>query len=261
MLVLLAPSEGKSSPPPGAAPVDLAALAYPQLTPQRETLIAALAKLAAGSPKTALTRLGLSPGQAAEIERDRDLLHAPAAPAAEVYSGVLYQYLDLASLSAAARRRAAARLLVASALWGVVTVEDRIPAYRLSIGASLPRRPSLARFWRPALAAALPGDELVVDLRSQAYAQAWRPREGATVEVRAFLERSGGRRVPISHMAKAVRGEVARALVTTAREPRDPDAVAAIVEAGGERVELTQPARAGAAWHLDVVRTDGTNSG
>jgi cytoplasmic iron level regulating protein YaaA (DUF328/UPF0246 family) len=258
VLVLLAPSEGKASPAPGAPPVDLAALAYPGLADKRATLIAALEKLAAGPPKKALAALGLGAGQAAELERDRDLLHAPAAAAAEVYAGVLYQHLDLASLPAAARRRAAARLLIASALWGVVAIDDRIPAYRLGIGATLPRRPSLARFWRPALTAALPADELLVDLRSQAYAQAWRPRGGAVVEVRAFVERDG-RRIPISHMAKAVRGEVARMLVTTSRAPDDPAAVAAIVEAAGERVELAPPARPGAAWRLDVVRRDAAN--
>jgi cytoplasmic iron level regulating protein YaaA (DUF328/UPF0246 family) len=253
VLVLLAPSEGKASPAPGAPPVDLAALAYPELADKRATLIAALEKLAAGPPKKALAALGLGAGQAAEVERDRDLLHAPAAPAAEVYAGVLYQHLDLASLPAAARRRAAARLLIASALWGVVAIGDRIPAYRLGIGATLPRRPSLARFWRPALTAALPSDELLVDLRSQAYAQAWRPRGGAVVEVRAFVERDG-RRIPISHMAKAVRGEVARLLVAAKAPAESPEEVAGLIERAGERVELRPPPRPGASWSLEIVR-------
>jgi cytoplasmic iron level regulating protein YaaA (DUF328/UPF0246 family) len=253
VLILLAPSEGKTSPPAGAPPVDLAALAFPQLTARRQRLIAALAKLASGPQAKALKALGLSAGQAGELERDRDLLGAPAAPAAEVYTGVLYQHLDLASLRSAARRRAADRLFVASALWGAVAIDDRIPAYRLSIGARLPRIPSLASWWKPALAAALPEGELVVDLRSQAYAQAWRPRDGAVVEVRAFAERAG-KRTPVSHMAKAVRGEVARMLVETRATPRDPEAVAAIVEAAGERVELRPPARPRAPWALDVVR-------
>src|SRR4051794_19773346 len=106
MLVLLAPSEGKATPPPDAAPVDLGALAFPVLADRRATLAARLDRLVAGSPARALAALGLSPGQATELEHDRDLLRAPAAPAAEVYRGVLYQHLDLASLPAGARRRA-----------------------------------------------------------------------------------------------------------------------------------------------------------
>ena len=213
MLVLLAPSEGKTAPPAGAAPVDLAALAFPALTPLRADLAARAQKLTTIAPRRALAALGLGPGQAAELERNRDLLGAPAAPAAEVYTGVLYQHLGLASLPAAAARRAAERLLIASALWGVVGIGDRIPAYRLGIGATLPRIGGLASRWRPALTRALPADAFVVDLRSAAYAAAWRPAAGTVVEVRAFAQQ-GARRVPISHMAKAVRGEVARLLVT-----------------------------------------------
>lgn len=253
MIVLLAPSEGKTPPPPGVPPVDLAGLAFPALGERRATLIAALGRLAAGPRRKALERLGLSAAQEPELARDADLLHAPAAPAGEVYTGVLYQHLDLSSLTAAASRRAAERLYVASALWGAVSIADRIPAYRLSIGAQLPRIPNLARWWRPALAGALPADAFLVDLRSSAYAAAWRPAHGTTVEVKAFAEQDGARR-PISHMAKAVRGEVARLLVAERRAPRTPEEVAAIVERAGERVELRPPPRPAAAWSLEIVR-------
>lgn len=253
MIVLLAPSEGKTSPAAGAPPIDLAELAFPALTERRETVIDRLERLVRGPRRKALLALGLSEGQAAELEADAGLLGAPAAPAGEVYSGVLYQHLDLASLPAAARRRATERLYVASALWGFVSIADRIPAYRLSMGASLPRIPSLARWWRPALTSALPADAFVVDLRSSAYAAAWRPARGTVVEVKAFSE-TGGTRRPVSHMAKAVRGEVARLLITERGAPASPEEVAALVAAAGERVELVAPARTGAPWTLAVVR-------
>ena len=54
-----------------------------------------------------------------------------AAPAAEVYTGVLYERLGLPGLPAAARRRAGKRVLIASALWGFVRPGDAIPYYRL----------------------------------------------------------------------------------------------------------------------------------
>ena len=253
MIVLLAPSEGKQPAPEGSAPVDLEALAHPELTERRTALVAKLERVSAGAPKRALAALGLSAGQAGELARNADLLGAPAAPAAEVYAGVLYQHLALGTLGTAARRRADERLLVASALWGVVSLADRIPAYRLSIGATLPRIPNLARWWRPALAKALPADAFVVDLRSAAYAAAWRPARGTVVEVKAFDESSGTRK-PVSHMAKAVRGEVARLLAQERAAPETPEAVAALVERAGERVELTPPRRPGAPWSLDIVR-------
>jgi uncharacterized protein len=225
VLALLPPSEGKADAPAGAAPADLTALVHADvLTAAREDVLTRLERLVRGPKGKALAALGLSAGQAGELERDRDLRAAPAAPAADVYTGVLFQRLDLASLTAAQRRRAAERLLVQSALWGVVRLEDRIPAYRLAIGAKLPRLPAggLAALWRAPLAAALPAEGLVVDLRSGGYAKAWRPAGGEVVAV--------GARTPegkvVSHMAKATRGDVARLLCTSRATPRSPQDVA-----------------------------------
>jgi cytoplasmic iron level regulating protein YaaA (DUF328/UPF0246 family) len=255
VLVLLPPSEGKRAPE-GGDPVDLDALAVPVLGPARAKALRALLKLSRGQRKRAVAALGLSPGQAGDVDRNAVLDTAPAAPAAEVYTGVLFQHLDLATLSPAARRRAHERVLVASALWGVVTLEDRIPAYRLSMGARLPSltKGGLAAWWRPQLTAALPDEpgSLVVDLRSGTYAAAWRPRAATLVEVKAST--ADGR--PISHMAKAVRGTVARRVLQARRAPESPEDVAQLAGAGDDgvgRVELHEPARAGGAWTVLVV--------
>jgi len=243
MLVLLPPSEGKSAPATGA-PVDLARLGFAaELTESRRRLLAALAELSAVPLERAVAMLGLSPGQAGEVAVDAALAGAPAAPAAEVYSGVLYDRLGLPQLPAEARRQ----VLIASALWGVVGPEDRIPYYRLAAKAKLPEIGGLAAFWREPLAAALPDSEgeLVVDMRSGAYAAFWKPRAATRLAVRAFSE-SDGRRKPVSHMAKAVRGEVAKALLEAKRPPADPEAAAELAEAAGFRVELSP-------GHLDVI--------
>lgn len=257
VIVLLPPSEGKTAAPEGAPPVDLTALAYPELTESRKFLAAKLDALTQVQPARALKALGLGKSQAAEIAKNAGLLGAPAVPAAKIYSGVLYQYLDLGSLSAAARRRAAERILVQSALWGVVRLEDRIPAYRLGIGASLPRMKGLAAWWKPALTAALPEDALVVDMRSGGYAAAWRPAAGEVIGVRVFVEENGERSV-VTHMAKATRGDVARILVESKSLPSDPSAVAEVVAAAGLRIELHAPAKPGANWNLDVVLSERT---
>jgi uncharacterized protein len=254
VLVLLPPSEGKRAPDAGA-PVDLATLTFPALTERREKALRALVKLANGNRRRAVEHLGLSAGQAAEVDRDAALHTAPAAPAGEVYTGVLFQHLDLATLTPAAVARAHEHVLVASALWGVVGLDDRIPAYRLSIGARLPAltRSGLAAWWRPALARALPDEpgQLVVDLRSGGYAAAWRPSRATRVEVKA----STAEGEPISHMAKAVRGTVARGLIKERRPATEPAHVAAIAERGEGvgRVELHEPARSGGPWIVNVV--------
>jgi len=232
VLILLPPSEGKTAPSAGA-PVDLNALIHPELTAKRERVLAALVKTSGSKQRArALKALGLSAGQAAELDRNAGLLQAPAAPAAEVYTGVLYERLRLPELPAEAR----GRVLIASALWGVVRPDDRIPAYRLSISARLPRIAGLATYWRPALQKALPDEGLVVDLRSGGYAAAWRPREAAVVAVRGFTP--DGK--VISHFVKAIRGDVARALLLAPEPPRTPEDVAEIATAAGHEVELTE---------------------
>jgi cytoplasmic iron level regulating protein YaaA (DUF328/UPF0246 family) len=196
MIVLLPPSEGKARPQAGP-PLDLDALSFPQLNPQRERLLRAVTQL---SGKRGLAALGLSAGQAGELDRNAELLSSPTAPAFEVYTGVLYEHLGLTTVPRE-------RVLIASALWGFVRPDDPIPYYRLSIQAKLPRIPNLAAWWRPHLRRAIPADGLFVDMRSAAYAAAWKP-EGM-LPVRVFT--ADGR--VVSHMAKSTRGEVARTLL------------------------------------------------
>lgn len=207
MLVLLPPSEGKARPDAGA-PVDLGSLAFgKELGERRQELIEAV---------------------------DPGLLEAPAAPAAEVYTGVLFHRLELSKLPARARRR----VLIASALWGFVRPDDRIPYYRFPMKERLDGIGPLPAFWRPALAEALPDEEgeLIVDMRSGAYTTAWKPKRATLLPVRAFAEKDGERKA-VSHMAKAVRGEVARALLAK-KAAGSPEEAAAIAEGAGFTVEL-----------------------
>lgn len=219
MLVLLPPSEGKTQPEAGGL-VDLGSLAFAEeLGERREQLLDAF---------------------------DLGLREKSAAPAAEVYTGVLFKRLELPELSAEARRQ----VLVASALWGVVRPEDRIPYYKFPPKTRLEGIGPPAAYWRPALTAALPDEEgdLVVDMRSGAYATFWKPRRATLLPVRAFTE-SGGERKAVSHMAKAVRGDVARVLLTAKKAPADPEGAAAIAEGAGFAVELND-------GNLDVIVQD-----
>lgn len=240
MLILLPPSEGKSAPQSGD-PVDLDSLAFAEaLGERRAQLLDALERLTKVSAKKAVAMLAISPGQSAEVAVDVALRQAPAAAASEVYSGVLYERLDLGGLPPSARRRAGKQVLIASALWGAVRPGDRIPYYRLSAKARLKRVGPLAAFWRQALAEAIPDEPgaLVVDMRSGAYAAAWKPKRATLLAVRACTEVAGERKA-VSHMAKAVRGDVARALLLEKSAPTNPAEAAAIVREAGFEVELT----------------------
>ena len=207
MLLLLPPSEGKTAPSTEASarPVDLTALTSPELTATRRRILAALAETS--SHPDAAHLLGVGPAVRSAIARNPHLLTEPAAPAAEVYTGVLYAAAGLSD--PAVRERAARHVRITSALWGLVSPEDRIPAYRLSMGVNLPGIGPLARAWREPLATILDpaaADGIVVDCRSSTYVAAWRPPPGCDwVSVRVLRDVDGTRSV-VSHHAKHARG-------------------------------------------------------
>jgi len=237
VLVLLPPSEGKAPGGRGRA-LDLAALSYPWLTPVRERLVAALVAAAVTDPAGLERALGCPAGEAA---KNAALTTSGTLPAHLRYTGVLYEALSYATLSAAGRRRANSSLRVASALFGLLSPTDRIPAYRLSAGTSLPDVGSLAAAWRPDLETEIAvARTLVVDLRSGPYAALARVRNA--VEVRVLRETDGVRAV-VSHDNKHTKGLLARELCERgARTVADVAAAAApvadLVEVTGRRVDL-----------------------
>jgi cytoplasmic iron level regulating protein YaaA (DUF328/UPF0246 family) len=238
VLVLLPPSETKA-PDGDGPPLDLCALTAPELTPVRVELAEALVTVAGDVP-AAREALGLTPRQDDEIALNAALWTSPTLPALHRYTGVLYDALDVASMTRAQRARAGRRLAVGSALFGVVAAEDRIPAYRLSAGSALPGAPTLAARWRDAVAPVLAASgELVVDLRSGSYAALGRVPDAVRVTVLA--EHPDGRRTVISHFNKAHKGRLARLLAGTRAEPADAAAVAAIARRAGMRVQRPGP--------------------
>ncbi len=260
MIVLLPPSEGKARPVAGSArrrgtPVRLDRLTLPGLLDARRTVLDAV--VAASGRPDAHAVLKVPPTLADEVAANVGLPTAAARPVAEVYTGVLYDALDLTTLDPAARARANRSLLVQSAAFGPVAPTDRIPPYRLSMGVSLPGTGPLAGFWRDALDPVLPdlvGRQVVVDCRSSTYAAAWRPAGAVarrTVAVRVFTETDGVRTV-VSHHAKHTRGLVTRWLLE-AGAVRSVAQVRDVVAAAHRHVELVDLGRQG--WLLDVVTT------
>ncbi|MEU1972370.1 peroxide stress protein YaaA [Microbacterium sp. NPDC019599] len=213
MLILLPPSETKRS---GGSrrPVDLEGLALPALREQRAQVLAALEELATDA-ETAARVLKLGPSQLGEIDDNARVTSSPTMAAVDRYTGVLYDALGAASLDSAARAWLARRVLIHSAPLGPVGALDRIPAYRLSAGTSLPGIPPLRRLWAApvshALEAADPG--FVLDLRSEAYAALGPvPASVASAYVRVVAESEGGAVRALNHFNKHANGALVRRL-------------------------------------------------
>ena len=253
MLVLLPPSEGKTAPARGNA-LDLKQLSLPELTPTRERVLESLVALCEADAEAAAKVLDLGPTQADAIDRNAALLTVATARADRIYTGVLYEALDLASLDAAAKRRASRRLAVVSGLFGLVRIGDRIPAYRLSGDVTLPDLGPVASAWRADLSEVVPdlvGNGLLIDLRSQTYASFFRA-QGAlakrTATVRVLHEHNGQRKV-VSHFNKATKGRLVRALLESGANPRTPRALTEAFRDLGWTVEPD-------GNRLDIVVTD-----
>ena len=166
--------------------------------------------------------LALARAQAANTA----LVGSPTLPAWQRYTGVVWDHLDLASMSAADRSAATKRLFVPSGLMGLVRADEPVPDYKLKMGASLPGTGRLAVLWREALT-----DELirvarragtVVDLLPQEHAAAvdWERLSGVVRVVHVDLvSKAQGGRVG-GHDAKAAKGLLARRLLDA--DPKAP---------------------------------------
>lgn len=238
VIVLLPPSETKRDGGDGP-PLRLEQLGNPELGSLRSALIGELVDLAS-DPVACRSALGVSVSQDAEIERNAALLSAPTLPAIRRYTGVLYDALDIDSLSNAEAMRARARLVIGSALFGLLRSDDHVPAYRLSATSKLPAKPTLAVRWRPLLEpllAELATQHLIVDLRSGSYVALG--KTASAIRVAVLAEYPDGRRNVVTHFNKAHKGRLARALATTRAEPDNAGAVAVVARRIGMRVERT----------------------
>ena len=213
MLILLPPSESKSMGGRGA-PLRWDALALPELTPHRQRAVEALVALSADEDSAARV-LGLGPSQRGDVAVNARMLVAPGMAAVDRYAGVLYDALDAASLTSAARRWLGGHVLIHSAPFGPVGALDRIPAYRLGAGTALPGLPPPRRLWADPVASALgaASRSFVLDLRSEAYVGLGPvPVTVPSAYVRVVAEGPDGVTRALNHFNKHAKGRLVRLL-------------------------------------------------
>jgi uncharacterized protein len=211
-VILLPPSEGKADggetgtswkPDSGAFGKELGEF--------RREIAQTLAK-AKGGPAALLGVSGkhLARAQAA----NKALVGSPTLPAWQRYTGVVWDHLDLASLTAAQRKPLLGRILVPSGMAGVVRADDPLPDYRLKMGARLAPFGLMSKWWRDDLTASLVKflrGRAVVDLLPQEHRAAFDWSAVDNVVRVDLVSRTGG--VVGGHNAKAAKGLLARHLL------------------------------------------------
>jgi cytoplasmic iron level regulating protein YaaA (DUF328/UPF0246 family) len=214
VVILLPPSEGKALGGTTKSKWNPQSGVFgKQLAPQRKEIINALQRIHGGSE----TLLGV---KGAHLDRARtanmNLSGAPTLPAWQRYTGVVWDHLDLASLSASQRGRALSSIVVISGLHGIVTAGDLIPDYRLKMGARLPSLGALATWWRKSLTTALSTYSpkgLIIDLLPNEHRSAIDWSSMNNVMRVDLVMKKGGRAG--GHNAKAAKGLLARHILTS----------------------------------------------
>lgn len=246
MLILLPPSETKR-PGGDGAPLDTGRLRFASLGPARDRAVEALVALSE-DPDTAARVLKLSERQRGEIAVNAALRSAPTMPAADRYTGVLFDALDASSLEAPARTWLGEHVAIHAAPFGLVGALDPIPAYRLGAAASVPGLGPLRRLWADAVTSALAAEApaFVLDLRSAAYIGLGPLPDGiAHLTPRIVSVGEDGVARALNHFNKHAKGALVRRLASEGPEIRSQDDFVAWADSAG--VDLREHA---GAWDL-----------
>ena len=226
MLILLPPSETKISG--GEGRLTLASLGFPELASARSAALSALRDLVAAGQDESTPAKERAAAANAAVESGLVM------PAVERYTGVLYDGLGFGTLGEDERRWVGDHVAIGSALFGLLRASDCIPEYKVSHNTKVPGT-TLTRIWKaaPRLAARdVDADELVIDMRSKAYA-ALLPVEGA-VEFDVVDERGKA----LAHWNKHAKGAFVRLLAETNAAPGDIGALLSAARAAGADVSI-----------------------
>jgi cytoplasmic iron level regulating protein YaaA (DUF328/UPF0246 family) len=162
-------------------------------------------------PVEAARILRLGPKSLKELANNR-FADAPVMPAIDRYTGVLYSATGAEGWTPDQRAWAADHVFIHSALFGIISSADPIPAYRLSYDTRLSGLP-LKDFWLDSLGSAITemaAGDWVLDARSGGY------RDLAPIppDVPSYyldvVSANGGK--ALNHFNKKAKGEFVRAL-------------------------------------------------
>lgn len=243
MLVLLPPSETKH--PGGEGPgLDLSKLGFESLNPARITVLGSLNNLLDQDDEVAAAGLKLGKSQLHELDVNRAIATAATMPAIERYTGVLFDALDLDTLSNDSKRWIAKNIVLQNALFGLLRAEDLIPNYRLAPNAKLPGVTSLNRIWSQVLTVELGNhkSDLVIDLRSNVYVKMGPvPSNKPVLSIRPVAQQSDGTIKALNHFNKAAKGRLLRIMAINDLSAGSPETFVEALRAFGYQTLVRGP--------------------
>ncbi|UDY35668.1 YaaA family protein [Dermatobacter hominis] len=253
-LILIPPSEGKA--PGGGGPPWTPGTMAVDLDHRRERVMAALRSAMRRNAAERGRLLGVKgEALAAATEANRSIATSPTMPAAERFTGVLYDALSLSTLAADARARADGSLLVLSGVFGLVAPSDPIPDHKLKMSVSIGRLGKLSTWWRDAVSAELAeraAGRTVWNLLPNEHAAAVALAGVAQTTV-TFLEPGrDGQLVAVAHWNKLLKGSLVRHLLE--QPGTAPDDLADWDHPEGFRLDPRRTVVDGSTTTLSLVR-------
>lgn len=210
MRLLLPPSETKLK---GGHPHSgLPTLSFSLQDPARQKIMDSLESWCQRSPKDAAAALKLGPKSIGELGNNV-FTDAPLMSAIDRYTGVLYSATGASEWIRAQRDWAAEHVFIHSALLGIVSSADQIPAYRLSYDSKI-RQVPLAKLWNGLVSDAIrdmAAGDWILDCRSEGYRKLAPIPDGVESRYLEVVSAQGGK--ALNHFNKAHKGELVRALV------------------------------------------------
>jgi len=220
--ILLPPSETKRR---GGIPHSGSlGLSFPAQDAARADLMVVLETLCRDNPTEAVRVLKLGPKSVGELANNV-FANAPVMPAIDRYTGVLYSATEVANWAAAQRTWAGEHVFIHSALFGIVSSADEIPAYRFSHDTRLGGL-ALSRYWGSGLSAALTqmaAGDWVLDARSAGYRDLGRIPEDVRHWYLDVVSANGGK--ALNHFNKIHKGRLVAALVADSPLIADPESL------------------------------------
>ena len=205
--------------------------------PSRLDLLVPLEALCRDEPAEAARILKLGPKSLDELANNR-FTDAPVMPAIDRYTGVLYSATGVADWTPSQRTWAAANVFTHSALFGIISSADPIPAYRLSFDTRLSGLP-LKDFWLDSLGSAITemsAGDWVLDARSAGYRDLAPIPPGTPSFYLDVVSSNGGK--ALNHFNKVHKGELVAALVASSPDLTTPELFADWAGTSGLRVAI-----------------------
>src|SRR5690606_37592454 len=200
---------------------------FSELNPERRRIIDAMHQaIESGADLESI--FGVKGTELAEaVQINSEVYSAPLMSALDRYSpGVMYGAMDFAGLPTGAQRRLLENGVIFSGLFGLLRPDDLIPNYRLRMDAVLPGTGRVLAYWRPLVSPLLNRTVeglMVWNLLPAVHEAAWENGHTYRQMVRVkFFREEGGRRVPVTHGVKALRGQLVNFIVRETPESLDP---------------------------------------